>query len=1172
MVLSFDEFCGNSPIWDDDLLLNNTYPQFTDCFQNTMLIWIPCGIIWLTCPLYLRYLLSEDKLPLPMSCLNVSKTFVSLLLVFVTVTELLYSNDSDKGTKYDTSAFYTAGSIKAATFLLVAIYVQLERRKGVITSGMLFVFWFLTSVATIIPFYTGIKEQEYEESRFRFIILCFYFFLVLLQLILTSIVERHRRAGYQNIGKPECPEVKASFPSQLSFEWITSLVVKMYRSGLQDDELWELHPRDQSNNFIPKVQKLWLEELTKFRKSETAKHVAETSFMGAPSEKAPLINSSRHMGESSKYGSTTPKEKEKKSSGPSLFKVIVKCFGGQILIGWMCKFIYDLLQFVNPMILNLLIGYVDSKSEGTVYTWKGYVFAASLFVISMMQSVFFHQNFHRCMTAGMRIKSALIAAVYRKALTMNSEAKKSSTVGEIVNLMSVDCQRLQDMTGYLWMLWSAPVQVILALVLLWQTLGPSVLAGLAIMVLLIPLNGFMAMKQRKYQITQMKFKDERIKLMSEVLNGIKVLKLYAWEPSFEQKVRDIRDKELNVIKKAAYLSAVSTFFWTSAPFLVTLATFATYILIDSTNYLDAQKAFVSLSLFNILRFPINLLPMIISYVVQCNVSLGRISRFLQSGDLDPDNVQHTDMADHALSIENGTFSWGKEDRPSLTDINLDIGEGQLVAVVGQVGCGKSSLISAFLGEMEKFSGQVKVKGSVAFVPQQAWIQNATVRNNILFGKDEDNNKYDQVIDACALRPDLDILQGGDLTEIGEKGINLSGGQKQRVSLARAVYNNADIYLLDDPLSAVDSHVGKHIFNKVIGSKGLLRNKTRVLVTHGVHWLPMVDTIVVMVDGKISELGSYEELMSHDGAFAQFLKVYLSQEQGEEEDEDPEVQQLKSKIMEKVEAVTSGTDGTGLSGDDDVATRLKPISKTKKKAPLLRSISSIDDGAAKSAIKGEKKEVDKLIEAEKAEKGNVSWRVYMKYLSAVGGLAAMIILLLFVAFQSLTIYSSIWLADWTDDPYLKDISNVNTTEYQNKNYEYLGVYGALGVGSAFIVLIYAILFAMRMIRASSILHNEMLTNVLKLPMAFFDTTPLGRVVNRFSKDVEVLDNNLPQNWRMFLLTFFGAISCFVVITYSTPFFIFVMIPLAVVYYLLQVSIGPKLNNVHLYSLPTISIIS
>lgn len=255
-----------------------------------------------------------------------------------------------------------------------------------------------------------------------------------------------------------------------------------------------------------------------------------------------------------------------------------------------------------------------------------------------------------------------------------------------------------------------------------------------------------------------------------------------------------------------------------------------------------------------------------------------------------------------MSIENGSFSWGNmpDDNSdakmvdiTLKDINMVVPKNTLCAIVGPVGSGKSSVIQAFLGEMDKLSGTVNTVGSIAYVPQQAWIQNATLRDNILFGRKYDRKRYNRVIDACALRADIDILSAGDETEIGEKGINLSGGQKQRVSLARAVYSEADLYLLDDPLSAVDAHVGKHIFEEVIGPNGILGKKTRVLVTHGITFLPQTNNIYVMKDGQISESGSYHELLSKRGAFSDFLLQYLQEASGEVENLDEIKQQLKN---------------------------------------------------------------------------------------------------------------------------------------------------------------------------------------------------------------------------------------------------------------------------------------
>lgn len=248
--------------------------------------------------------------------------------------------------------------------------------------------------------------------------------------------------------------------------------------------------------------------------------------------------------------------------------------------------------------------------------WKGYLYAILLLLTAVLQTLILSQYFHRMFLVGLRMRTALIAAIYRKALRMSNAARKESTVGEIVNLMSVDAQRFMDVTAYINMIWSAPLQILLALYFLWQELGPSVLSGLAVMIILIPINALLAGKVRNLQIKQMKNKDERVKLMNEVLSGIKVLKLYAWEPSFEEQILKIRNKEIKVLKEAAYLNAGTSFIWSCAPFLVSLVSFATFIWVDENNVLDSKTAFVSLSLFNILRFPLSMLPMMISNVVQ----------------------------------------------------------------------------------------------------------------------------------------------------------------------------------------------------------------------------------------------------------------------------------------------------------------------------------------------------------------------------------------------------------------------------------------------------------------------------------------------------------------------------------------------------------------------------
>lgn len=510
----------------------------------------------------------------------------------------------------------------------------------------------------------------------------------------------------------------------------------------------------------------------------------------------------------------------------------------------------EVLQFASPLLLGALISYVDDGGP----LWKGLVLSFALFLVSFIIAILNGQHGMASYQVGFRIRTALISSIYRKALSMSSAAKRTTTVGEIVNLMAVDAHRFFEMIPYLHIAWSGPLVVGISVFLLWRYLGAAAFVGLVVMIMLVPISAFIATQLKNLQAKQMKVKDERVKLMNEILSGMKVLKLYAWESSFQNQIKDIRKEEMNYLRKAAIINAFTDLIWSLAPFLVALFSFMTFVYMGGV--LDPQTAFVSMALFNIIRLPMTLFPMVLNFVMIAYVSVKRINKFMNSPQLDPNNVTNIPN-ENSLVINNGTFSWGEED-PTLRSINMQVPKGNLIAVVGTVGSGKSSLVSAILGEMEKIEGTVNVDGKIALVPQQAWIQNATLRDNITFGKPYVKRFYDKVVEACALRADFSMLPGGDQTEIGEKGINLSGGQKQRVSLARAVYSGADFYIFDDPLSAVDSHVGKHIFDNVISSEsGMLLGKTRFLVTHGISFLPKADEIFVMVNGRITEKGSFK---------------------------------------------------------------------------------------------------------------------------------------------------------------------------------------------------------------------------------------------------------------------------------------------------------------------------
>uniref|UniRef100_A0A672LN94 ABC-type glutathione-S-conjugate transporter n=1 Tax=Sinocyclocheilus grahami TaxID=75366 RepID=A0A672LN94_SINGR len=722
-------------------------------------------------------------------------------------------------------------------------------------------------------------------------------------------------------------------------------------------------------------------------------------------------------------------------------------------------------------------------------------------------------------------------------LLVSNDSRKESTAGEIVNLMSADAQRFNDVTNFIHLLWSCPLQIALAIAFLWIELGPSVLAGLLVMVLMVPINGWLATKSREFSQIRICNLDLRTSLhMFHFFSslGSEVLKYYAWESSFEAQVQEIREQELKEVWKFAYLSSVSTFIFSCAPAIVSLATFAVFVSVSPNNILNAEKAFTSISLFNILRFPLAMLPQLISIMVQ-------VLELIHAVIFIPKHITATFQLRAAVSMTDGTYAWERDTEPVLKNVSLDIKPGRLVAVVGAVGSGKTSLISALLGELHSLKGCINIKGSVAFVPQQAWIQNATLKDNVLFGSDVNEERYRSVVEGCALGPDLDLLPGRDQTEIGEKGINLSGGQKQRVSLARAVYSSADVYLLDDPLSAVDSHVGKHLFERVIGPKGLLKDKTRILVTHGISFLPYVDEIVVLVNGVVSEVGSYDGLRASKGAFSEFLETY-----GKDESSNANANKGLSPIQH-VHFLMTTTDfiaGVHFCMHQDCFIYIFFVFSVS-----LRKNSSVRSKKDSGDKKGQR-----LIEKEAMETGRVKFSVYLQYLRSMGWCLVTWSFLFYFIQNVAIIGQNLWLSDWTDD----SVEYFNITYPNHIRDTRIGVFGALGVAqvmvclslSGFLVFLGTILLADGSISASRTLHTSLLSNILKVPMVFFDTTPSGRIVNRFAKDIFTVDEMIPMSFRSWILCLLGVLGTLFVICLATPIFTAVVVPMAVIYYFVQ----------------------
>uniref|UniRef100_A0A8C1G2F2 ATP-binding cassette, sub-family C (CFTR/MRP), member 6a n=1 Tax=Cyprinus carpio carpio TaxID=630221 RepID=A0A8C1G2F2_CYPCA len=919
----------------------------------------------------------------------------------------------------------------------------------------------------------------------QFVAFFTFFSLQLAQLILSCFAD-HRPVTL----KPNpCPVEDASFLSKVLFWWYGRLVVKGYRSPLQAEDLWSLREEDTSEKIICDLEKEWAKQWAKIA-------LNGTQALGYKlSEQTQLLR----------------KLHKEQISGFCLLRTLAKNFGPYFLTGTLCLVIQDAFMFSIPQVLSLLLGFVRDEDAPL---WKGYLFAFLMFLLSCLQSLFNHQYMYTCFSVGMRVKTAVMGLVYRKSLVINSAARRTCTVGEIVNLVSADTQKLMDFVVYFNAVWVAPIEIALCLFFLWQRLGPSALAGIATVILIFPLNGFIAKMRSKLQEVQMKYMDGRIKLMNEILSGIKILKFYAWENAFRERVLGYREKELNALKKSQILYSISIASFNSSTFLVHL--------IIVVHVLDAQKVFVSMALINILKAPLSQLPFAMSTTMQVStkylnafyifeetfedifvfflvskavVSLKRLGK-QATGKLYIDGVV----------IDNGTFSWSKDSTPCLRRINVKGQRGSLVAVVGHVGSGKSSLLSAMLGEMEKKSGHVT--GSVAYVPQQAWIQNATLKDNILFGHERKDSWYQSVLEACALLPDLGILPARDATEIGEKGLNLSGGQKQRVSLARAVYRKADIYLLDDPLSAVDAHVGQHIFEKVIGPNGVLKNKTRILVTHGLSFLPQADLILVMEDGEITEMGSYAELLSRKNTFADFVKAFSVCERKE-----------STSLLTSPRSNSSGK------------THYVLIMKMQIEEHIFTFLSILFNKAETWEVPVYK-----------------PWRPYLtqnrsRTRRKTIGLAFIIPIIFLYAFQqAASLAYNYWLSLWADEPV------VNGTQVDTDLK--LGVFGALGFAQGIAIFGTTVAISLGGIIASRHLHLELLNNVLHSPMSFFESTPSGNLLNRFSKEIDAIDCMIPDGLKMMLGYVFKLLEVCIIVLMATPFAGVIILPLTLLYAFIQ----------------------
>ncbi|KAM1213164.1 hypothetical protein PS2_004614 [Malus domestica] len=842
-----------------------------------------------------------------------------------------------------------------------------------------------------------------------------------------------------------CPERHVNIFSRIYFGWMTPLMQLGYRKPITESDVWKLDTWDQTETLIKKFQTCW--------------------------------------------------DKECQRPKPWLLRALNCSLGGRFWWGGLFKIGNDLSQFAGPVLLSHLL---QSMQQGDP-TWIGYIYAFSIFAGVSLGVLCEAQYFQNVMRVGFRLRSTLVAAIFRKSIRITHEGRKKFPSGKITNMMSTDANALQQICQQLHGLWSAPFRITVAMVLLYQQLGVASLIGSGMLVLMIPIQTFVISKMRKLTKDGLQQTDKRVGLMNEILAAMDTVKCYAWETSFQHRVQSIRNDELSRFRKAQLLSSFNSFILNSIPVVVTLTSFGVFTALGGE--LTPARAFTSLSLFAVLRFPLNMLPSLLSQVVNANVSLQRLEELFLTEEriLVPNLPLEPGLP--AISIKDGYFSWdSKAENPTLSNINLDIPVGSLVAVVGGTGEGKTSLVSAMLGELPpRTDASVVIRGTVAYVPQVSWIFNATVRDNILFGSKFESARYWKAIDLTELQHDLDLLPGRDLTEIGERGVNISGGQKQRVSMARAVYSDSDVYVFDDPLSALDAHVAREVFNRCI--KEELQGKTRVLVTNQLHFLPQVDHIILVSEGMIKGEGTFKELSESSTLFQKLMENAGKMEAHVEEKEESE--------NDDHESSTPTSNG--------VSNELPKDASNPKKGKGAKSV---------------------LIKQEERETGIVSWKILMRYKNALGGLwVVMVLFACYTLTEVLRVSSSTWLSVWTS----------KSTSKSYKPGFFILVYGLLSFGQVTVTLTNSFWLITSSLRAARRLHDALLNAIMRAPMVFFHTNPTGRIINRFAKDLGDIDRGVAMVVNMFMGQVWQLFSTFVLIGIVSTISLWAIMPLLILFY-------------------------
>ncbi|KAK6629679.1 hypothetical protein RUM43_003497 [Polyplax serrata] len=834
--------------------------------------------------------------------------------------------------------------------------------------------------------------------------------------------------------------------SLITFSWLSKYIYKAYKKGLTKNDIPKCSPLDSCDLNAQRLESIWERELT---------------------EQGPA----------------------KASFGRAIWRFVRT----RVLINSVTFSISCIMGFLSPTIfMRKLLEYLEEEDKN--YT-TGLIWAVALTCTEVLRTVFFALYYSMSYRTALRLRCACLAMVYRKVLRLSSA--RNTSAGVIINLYGFDGPRLYYMIVFGPMALGGPIISVCAFFTIYYILGPWALLGMLTFILYYPLQYLLAYLTGHFRQKAIKLSDKRIKFVTEILTSIKLIKMYAWENWFASQVQNVRNNELDEIKKIAYCQSVGISLAPTIPVISAIATFLVHVTTGG-NLTAAQD------------------------VLMLEENTTRIQ-------------PHPDKS-VALSVKNGCFCWDvavlepehlkqkrakrgtevflEDDQVSLQvlhSVNIAVPKGALIGICGPIGAGKSSLLLACLGQLKMISGEIWRTGTCAYVSQQSWMQNTSLRENILFGEKFDPKKYAKVLDACVLNDDLNFLPGGDETEIGERGVNLSGGQKQRIALARALYSDRDIYFLDDPLSAVDPSVGIEIFDKCI--MDALKDKTVLFVTSQIQFLRKCDEILVLKQGQIVETDNFDNLVNEGNEFGFVLQPGpLNSSQKEE-----------------------------------VFNRTKMEVKNSEKSDGQRQQESKTTGT-------------KLTREEVQIRGTIKSTAYRAYIEAAGGyLVCMCVTFIILLSVGSNVFSSWWLAMW-----IKEGSG-NTTIYDpvtnstviSRNISdnprlsfYMTVYASLIGFIVVTCIIRGFAYTRVTMRASKEIHQNLFQKILESPMRYFERTPIGQIQNLFARDMDEIDSRLPESVETMLQNIWAVMFSFLSITLVFHWFLIPMLVLACLYYFIS----------------------